>query len=130
MAVDLSKTKGKAQSGAAKYEYKAGENKIRLVGGVLPKYVYWVKSKNGKDIPLENLSFDRDKERFNPKLKDIVPEFFPDKKSQWNYSMVGIDRTTNEPCIVHLKKKLFEQIINAQEDLGPVTDPKLGLTTV
>ena len=130
MAIELNKSKGKAQTGVAKYEYKLGENKIRLVGGVLPKYVYWVKSQNGRDIPLECLSFDRDKERFTNKETDIVPEFFPDKKCQWNYSMVGIDRSTGEPCVIHLKKKLLQQIMDAQEDLGPVTDPKLGLTTV
>ena len=130
MAVSLDKAKGKAQAGAAKYDYKTGENRVRLVGGVLPKYVYWVKSVNGKDIPLECLSFNRDKERFDNKEQDIVPEFFPGKKCQWNYSMVGIDRSTNEPCVVHLKKKLFEQILSAQEDLGPVTDPEKGWTVV
>lgn len=130
MAVELGKAKGKAQSGAAKYEYKTGENKIRLVGGVLPKYVYWVKSTNGKDIPIENLGFDRDKERFTNKEKDLVPESFPGVKCQWNYSMLGIDRSTNEPCVVHLKKKLFEQILSAQEDLGSVTDPEKGWVVV
>lgn len=126
MALDLNKAKGKAQKGAATYEYKNGENRIRLVGGVLPKYVYWVKSHNGKDIPIECLGFDRDKERFTNKEEDLVPASFPGKKCQWNYSMVCIDRTTNEPCVIHLKKKLFEQILSAQEDLGTVTDPDTG----
>lgn len=126
MALDMSKAKGKAQKGAAAYEYKLGENRIRLVGGVLPRYVYWVKSSNDRDIPIECLSFDRDKERFTNKEEDLVPEFFPGKKSQWNYAMVGIDRSTNEPCVVHLKKKLFEQILSAQEDLGSATDHDTG----
>lgn len=130
MAVDLGKTKGKAQKGVASYEYKMGENAIRLVGGVLPKYVYWVKSHNNKDIPIECLGFDRDKEKFTNKEEDLVPESFPGKKCQWNYSMVCIDRSTGEPCVIHLKKKLFEQILNAQEDLGPVTDPEKGWTVV
>lgn len=130
MAVDLGKTKGKAQKGAATYEYKIGENRVRLVGGVLPRYVYWVNSQNGRSIPIECLAFDRDKERFTNKEEDLAPEFFPGKKSQWNYAMVGIDRTTNEPCIVHLKKKLFEQILSAQEDLGSATDPETGFMCV
>lgn len=130
MALDLNKAKGKAQKGAATYEYKNGENRIRLVGGVLPKYVYWVKSHNGKDIPIECLGFDRDKERFTNKEEDLVPASFPGKKCQWNYSMVCIDRTTNEPYVIHLKKKLFEQILSAQEDLGTVTDPDTGWEVV
>ena len=130
MALDLSKTKGKAQKGAATYEYKNGENRLRLVGGVLPKYVYWVKSHNNKDIPIECLGFDREKERFTNKEEDLVPASFPGKKCQWNYSMVCIDRSTGEPCVIHLKKKLFEQILSAQEDLGPVTDPVLGWDVV
>lgn len=128
MALDLSKAKGKAQKGAAAYEYKMGENKVRLVGGLLPKYVYWVKSQNGKDIPIECLGFDREKERFTNKETDLVPEHFPGAKCQWNYSMICIDRATNEPCVLHLKKKLLDQIMSAQEDLGPVTDPDKGWT--
>lgn len=130
MAVEMSKAKGKAQKGVASYEYKMGENRVRLVGGVLPRYVYWVKSHNDRDIPIECLAFDREKERFTNKEEDLVPEFFPGKKSQWNYAMVGIDRNTNEPCVIHLKKKLFEQILSAQEDLGSATDPDTGFLCV
>lgn len=130
MAVDLGKAKGKAQKGVTTYDYKNGENTIRLVGGVLPKYVYWVKSHNNKDIPIECLGFDRDKEKFTNKEEDLVPASFPGKKCQWNYSMVCIDRSTGEPCVIHLKKKLFEQILNAQEDLGNVTDPDAGWNVV
>jgi hypothetical protein len=62
MALKFGETKGKAvKKSVESYEYKDGENLVRLVGGVLPRYVYWLKGTNNKDIPLEFLAFDREK---------------------------------------------------------------------
>jgi hypothetical protein len=112
------------KNSADAYKYKDGENSVRLVGGVLPRYVYWLKGTNDKDIPVECLSFDRDKERFLNKEKDHVTDFFPDKKCSWAYSMNCI--ADGKVVVLNLKKKLFEQIMTAAEDLGDPTDPNTG----
>lgn len=122
-------TKGKAQTNKVDaYVMKDGENTLRLVGGVLPRYVYWLKGTNDKDIPVECLSFDRDKEKFTNIEKDWVQDYFPDKKCSWAYSINCIDPLDGKVRVFNLKKKLFEQIISASEDLGDPTDLDTGLT--
>lgn len=131
MALKFGETKGKAQKKTIEaYEYKDGENTVRLIGGVLPRYVYWLKGTNGKDIPVECLAFDRQAEKFNNLEVDHVPEFFPDKKCSWAYSINCIDPTDGKVKVLNLKKKLFEQILNAAEDLGDPTDYDSGWDVV
>lgn len=123
MAKTFGETKGKAlKKSVEAYEYKDGDNSVRLVGGVLPRYVYWVKGTNNKDIPIECLAFDREKEKFTNTEVDHVPEYFPDKKCSWAYSINCIDPKDNKVKALNLKKKLFEQIMTAAEDLGDPTD--------
>lgn len=127
MALAFSNTKGKASSNKVdSYTMTDGDNKVRLFGGVLPRYMYWVKGSNGKDIPIECLSFDREKEKFTNIEVDYVPSYFPDKKCQWSYSVACIDPKDGKAKVLNLKKKLFEQIITAAEDLGDPTDPETG----
>lgn len=131
MALAFSNTKGKAvKKSHDAYEYKDGENVVRLVGGILPRYVYWLKGTNNKDIPVECLAFDREAEKFTNAEVDHVPEFFPDKKCGWAYSINCIDPKDGKVKILNLKKKLFEQIANAAEDLGDPTDPDTGWDVV
>lgn len=123
MALSFKQTKGKAQKSSVEaYEYKDGENSVRLIGGVLPRYVYWVKGTNNKDIPIECLAFSRDKEKFDNLEKDHVPEFYPDLKCTWSYAVNCIDPKDGKVKVLNLKKKLFEQILTAAEDLGDPTD--------
>lgn len=125
MALAFGKSKGAAQKSAIKsYAYRDGDNSLRLVGDILARYVYWIEGKNGKNIPFECLSFDRNEERFNNKEKDWVREYHPDLKCGWSYAMQCIDN--GEVKVVNLKKKLFEQIMTAAEDLGDPTDPISG----
>jgi hypothetical protein len=131
MALSFKQTKGKAQSNKVEaYEYKDGENTVRLVGGVLPRYIYWLKGTNNKDIPVECLAFSRDKEKFDNVEKDYVPEFFPDAKCSWSYSVNCIDPKQGKVVALNLKKKLFEQILTAAEDLGDPTDYDNGWDVV
>jgi hypothetical protein len=132
MALSFANTKGKAGSNKVdSFEYKDGENVVRLFGGVLPRYVYWLKGTNGKDIPVECLAFDREKEKFNNLEHDHVPEFFPDKKCSWAYSINCIDVKNNKVVALNLKKKLFEQIISLAGDLeADPTDPDEGWDVV
>lgn len=131
MALSFTKTKGKAQSNKVEsYEYKDGENVVRLIGGVLPRYIYWLKGSNNKDIPVECLAFNREKEKFDNLEHDYVPEFFPDIKCSWSYSINCIDVKQNKVVALNLKKKLFEQIVSASEDLGDPTDYDTGWDVV
>jgi hypothetical protein len=131
MAIKFANTKGKAaSSGVEAYKYKDGENTVRLVGDVLPRYMYWFKAKNGKDIPVECLAFNREEEKFSRENTDPVTERFPDMKCSWSYVVNCIDPTDGKVKALNLKKKLFEQIINAAEDLGDPTDPDTGWDVV
>ena len=125
MAIAFNQQKGSAQkSSISSFQYKDGDNKMRIVGDILARYVYWINGENGKNIPMECLSFDRNTERFNNVEKDWVREYYPDLKCGWSYATQCIDN--GEVKVVNLKKKLWEQIITAAEDLGDPTDPDTG----
>ena len=125
MAISFNQQKGSAQKTSIKsFQYVNGDNKMRLCGDILARYVYWIKGQNDKNIPMECLSFDRNTESFNNKEKDWVREYYPDLKCGWSYMTQCIDN--GEVKAVNLKKKLWEQIITAAEDLGDPTDPDTG----
>lgn len=131
MALAFNQTKGKAAKNSHEaYKYSDGENSIRLIGGILPFYVYWLKGTNNKDIPVECLAFDRDLEKFTNTEVDHVPEYFPDKKCSWAYRMNCIDLKDGKVKVLNLKKKLFEQVMSTAEDLGDPTDPDSGWDVV
>lgn len=131
MALSFKNTKGKAQSNKVEsYEYKDGENTVRLIGGVLPRYIYWLKGTNNKDIPIECLAFSREKEKFDNLEKDHVTDFYPEAKCSWSYSVNIIDPKSQKVVALNLKKKLFEQIVTAAEDLGDPTDYDTGWDVV
>jgi hypothetical protein len=131
MALSFKQTKGKAVTNKVEtYEYKDGENTVRLIGGILPRYIYWVKGTNNKDIPIECLAFSREKEKFDNLEKDHVPDYYPDLKCSWSYSINCIDPKDGKVKALNLKKKLFEQILTAAEDLGDPTDYDTGWDVV
>lgn len=132
MAISFKNTKGKAQkSSVDSYVYKDGEQKIRIFGGVLPRYIYWVKGTNNKDIPVECLAFSRDKEKFDNVDVDHVPKFYPELKCSWSYAVNCIDPTDGKEKVLNLKKKMFEAVIQTAEDLGmDPTDPDEGFDIV
>lgn len=127
MALDFKNTKGKAiKNSVEAYAYTEGDNKVRIFGGILPRYLYWIKGTNNKDIPIECLSFNRVKEKFDNGEIDHVPSFYPDKKCQWAYSVNCIDPKDGKEKVLNLKKKLWESIMMTAEDLGDPTDPDTG----
>lgn len=120
MALTFKNTKGKAAKNSHEsYTYKDGENTVRIVGGILPRYVYWVKGTNNKQIPVECLAFDREQEKFNNKEKDCVQEYYPELKCSWSYSCNCIATVdgVQKVVVLNLKKKLWEQICSAAGDL-------------
>ncbi len=121
MALSFAKTNGKAvKNSHESYTYKDGENTVRMFGGILPRYVYWLKGTNNKDIPVECLAFDREAEKFNNKEVDHVQEYFPEAKCSWSYSVNCLVTVDGVPkaVVLNLKKKLFEQICSAASDLS------------
>ena len=125
MALSFNQQKGSAQkTSIASYQYVDGDNKVRIVGDILARYVYWIKGENDKNIPLECLSFDRNAETFNNKEKDWVRDYYPDLKCGWSYATQCLDK--GQVKVINLKKKLWEQVKTAAEDLGDPTDVKTG----
>ena len=125
MALSFNNAAGSAKkSSITSYSYRDGDNEVRLVGDVLASFVFWLEGKNGKNIPFEWLSFDRKEEKFNNMEKDWVREYYPDLKCGWSYAMQCID--SGEVKVINLKKKLFEAILTAAEDLGDPTHPENG----
>jgi hypothetical protein len=96
-----------------------------MVGDVLPRYVYWLTTADGKRVPMECLGFDRDKEQFTNIEKDWVRHYFPDLKCSWAYAVQCVDKD-NKVKVLNLKKKLFESVMVAAEDLGDPTDIETG----
>ena len=125
MALKFGDAKGTAQkTSLTQYAYVEGDNKVRMVGDILPRYVYWLKGDNNKNIPMECLAFDRQEETFNNKEVDYVRKHFPEKKCGWAYAIQCIH--DGQIKILNLKKKLLEQIMMAAEDLGDPTNPETG----
>ena len=106
------------------YQYVTADNKVRLVGDILPRYVYWVTGENNKNIPMECLGFNRNTESFDNKETDWVRKYHPEKKCGWAYAMQCIH--DGEVKVLNLKKKLLEQIMLAAEELGDPTNPETG----
>ena len=129
MAIKFNQSKGSAQKERIEsYVYTGKENHhVRLVGDLLPRYLYWIRGEQ-KNYPIECLAFDRNTETFNNKEKDHVPSYYPDQKCSWSYAIQCIDYSDGEPSIkiFNLKRKLFDQIMTAAEDLGDPTDPETG----
>lgn len=125
----MSKAFGETRGEAKKsnyYKFKDGDNKLRFVGGVLPRYVYWVKH-DGKTIPMECLGFDRDREAFTNTARDYVREYMPDLKCGWAYLARAIDMESGEIKTIALKKTLFQEIQSlANKHLGDPTDVEKG----
>lgn len=130
MAKSFSNTQGQASKAASTYKYKDGLNQLRFFGDILPFYGYWLKTAEGKPILLECLGFDREQEKFTNVEKDHVQAYFPEQKCSWMYYVQALDVTENKVVLVQLKKKLFQQIQVAAQDLGDPTDLETGWTAV
>lgn len=133
MALTFNKIHGEAiKSDIEYFKFEDGKNKFRLVGDVLPRYVYWKDTPDSKkSIAIECLSFDREKEKFTNIEKDWFSHYFPEDKCTWSYLVQVIDPKDNKVKVLGLKKKLFQSMLDmAQEHLGDPTDPKDGWDVV
>jgi len=129
MALSFNQSKGSAiKKEINSFKFVNGDNTLRVVGDIVPRYVYWIKGENDKNIPMECLSFDREVEAFINREKDWVKEFYPDLKCTWSYATQAVVKEGDKYIIqvVNLKKKLWEQVITAAKTLGDPTDVKTG----
>lgn len=126
---------GGAKSSAVNYmKFKTGDQQVRIVSGVLARYDYWVPNKEGKNVPFENLSFDRREERFVKGAEDPVAELGLQEKDTENkgqmrrmrskraYKCMVINRETGKLEAMDLKKSIFDGILTTMNELG-VKDP-------
>jgi hypothetical protein len=127
MAIKFTDLKGKAsKAGLPRMKFVPGINKFRIISDVMPGYKYWLTTAEGSSVPMDCLSFDREKEEFTNVEKDWVREYFPDKKCSWAYSCFVIDRSDNTVKLLDLKKKLLQQIITAAKKIGDPSDRETG----
>ena len=105
--------------------------KIRLVGGVLPRYVYWVSTNEGKRFPVECLRFSREKESFtdapDPITDKVSKEVYNDKPS-FAYVAQCIDRADGKVKLFDLKSTIYNAIIDyaQNEEYGNPADADKG----
>lgn len=103
--------------------FAIGDTKIRFIGDILPRYVRWVTTKEGKKMPVECLNYSRTKEEFDDNLEDpfkeIPEEAFSDK-AQFAYVCNVIDRKDGNIKLCDLKKTIYTQVV------GFACDPEYG----
>jgi hypothetical protein len=93
-----------------------GENRLRLVGNVMPRYVYWVTNNEGKRTPVECLSFVRENETFTEAagidpVKEIDPAIYAEKPV-FSYVCNAIDRKDGQLKLFDLKPTIYRQILD------------------
>lgn len=104
--------------------------KVRVIGNVLPRYVRWVTTNEGKKHPLECLSFDRNTEEFTnarDPFKEISEDIY-NEKPQFSYVVNVIDRADGKLKLMDLKTTVFKQIVDyaRDPDYGSPSHPENG----
>lgn len=93
-----------------------GSNHLRLIGNVMPRYVYWVTNNEGKRTPVECLSFVRENETFTDRagldpMKEVDPSIYSDKPV-FSYVCNAIDRKDNQIKLFDLKPTIYRQVLD------------------
>jgi len=134
MGMNFGDSAGGAKKNNLDYvKFGEGTNRIRFVGEILPRYCYWKQLKTN-NIPVECLSFSREKEMFTNTEKDWFKHYFPKREDGkdvypvWSYAIQAIDLNDGKLKMCGLKKKLFEQILKLSQKpaFGDPTDVNTG----
>ncbi|ATS94084.1 D11 protein [Pectobacterium phage DU_PP_V] len=97
-------------------KFNNGVTKVRVVSGVLPRYVYWIPNKDGKVAPFECLRFNRTKESFVRGKADPVHDMgFYEKE---------LDKKTNEKVLLKPKKNYIAFVIDRSDNKLKVMEVK------
>jgi hypothetical protein len=107
------------------------ETRVRFVGDVLPRYVYWITTAEGKRMPVECLEFDRESEQFSARNRDPfkeISEAVYDEKPTFSYVCNVIDRKDGEIKLMDLKTTIYKQVIDyaVNPEYGNPSDPDEG----
>lgn len=108
-----------------------GDVKVRFIGEVLPRYVYWVITKEGKRMPVECISFDRTTETFNSNISDPMKELPPEiyaEKPAFAYVCNVLDRSDGKIKLFDIKSTIYKQIVDyaRNPEYGNPADPEKG----
>lgn len=131
------KAKGKQTSGnqqkreIERVSLGLGDTKVRLVGDVMPRYCYWVVTKDGKKMPVECLQFERETESFNSSVRDPFKEIDADiyaEKPQFAYVCNVLDRKDNKVKLLDLRSTIYAQIVDyaTNPEYGSPADSETG----
>lgn len=130
------KAKGKQPGSGQRREIERltlpiGDTKIRLIGDVMPRYVYWVTTKEGKKIPVECLQFSRETETFDNNAEDPfkeIDEAVFAEKPQFAYVCNVVDRSDKSIKLFDLRMTIYGQIVDyaTNPDYGSPADDGNG----
>ncbi len=131
VAWDQAKTNTKADKKVIERLTIVGDTKVRFIGEVLPRYVYWVITKEGKKMPVECLQFNRQTESFDSNARDPMKELPADiysEKPQFAYVCNVLDRTDGKIKLFDVKATIYKQIVDyaRNPEYGNPADPEKG----
>ena len=131
VAWDQAKTNTKEDKKVIERLTIAGDTKVRFIGEVLPRYVYWVITKEGKKMPVECLQFNRQTESFDNNARDPMKELPADiysEKPQFAYVCNVLDRTDGKIKLFDVKATIYKQIVDyaRNPEYGNPADPEKG----
>lgn len=116
-------TGGNSGSKADTYKYVDGEQRVRIFGDIIPRYLFWVPNPKGnpRELPVESLQFQRESESWDNSRPEPVKDQYPDLKPKWSYCSLCMTEN-GEIKVFPFKKTLWGQIKDAAESLGDPTD--------
>lgn len=136
VAWDKAKGKQNNNGGGERREIKRlalgiGDTRIRLVGNLMPRYVYWIVTKEGRKMPVECLQFNRETESFDNSAPDPIKEIDEEiynEKASFAYVCNVIDRADGENKLMDLRSTIYQQIVDyaTNPDYGNPADIESG----
>lgn len=134
--VSWDQAKGNTSTGNQRREVERlsmqiGDTKVRLIGEVLPRYVYWVTTNEGKKMPVECLRYSRVTETFDDSvpdpLKEVDEAIFGDKP-QFAYICNVIDRSDGKIKLFDLRATIYRQVVDyaTNPEYGNPADAETG----
>lgn len=106
--------------------------RIRLVGDLLPNYIYWLENKEGGKRTRNVTNFNRSTEEFDNSVDDPIARLVkprnPKIEPQFAYVTKVINREDGKEYILELKATVYKSIVQfAQDpDWGDPTHPEKG----
>ncbi len=108
-----------------------GDTKVRFIGDILPRYLYWITTTEGGKKPVECIRFSRETQEFDDTIKDPITEIKEEiyaEKPQFAYTCNVIDRRDGRIKVFDLKRTIYSQVIDFANnpEFGNPADAKTG----